>query len=212
VADSKGRYPDELRLRPGVSLTQTRFALSNFCLSNLGVEGQHLADALEFCVKIHLLQEALNAVAAEVHSRHPDRLPALIACVREANATDADASRAAPPPLPAAPPQPVAPASSAPAAPPARGLATKEQRREVSDPLHLVAGISLAQARFVLSEFCLDQFGARGQPLLDAIDRCTDIGTLQKILTRLGSEVEQRSRASLPKLLECVREINETSG
>jgi len=40
VADSKLRYPDELRLKPGVSLSQTRFALANFCLSHFGADGQ----------------------------------------------------------------------------------------------------------------------------------------------------------------------------
>ena len=64
----------------------------------------------------------------------------------------------------------------------------------------------------MLSEFCLDLFGSRGQPLLEAIERCNDVGTLQVVLNRIGSEVEQRHPDRLPKLRECVREINETSG
>jgi len=76
-----------LRLKSGVSLTQTRFALSHFCLSNLGADGQHFAGALEFCVDTNLLQEALNAITAEVRSRYPDRLPGLIACARPTRRT-----------------------------------------------------------------------------------------------------------------------------
>ena len=205
VSDSKARSPDELRLKSGVSLTQARFALSHFCLGNLGADGQHFAEALEFCVDTSLLQQALDAITAEVRSRYPDRLPGLIACVREANTTDADAGAPAPPSGVAAT------AASSPADVPPRRPAPIQKPRDAAEPLRLVAGVSLAQARFALSEFCLDQFGPRGQPILEAIDRCRDLGSLQKLLRQIAAEVEGRRRDSLPKLLECVREINETS-
>jgi len=200
VADSKARYADDLRLNSGVSLSQTRFALSNFCLSNLGADGQHFADALELCTNLSLLQEALNTIAADVRSRCPDRMPALIASVREANATDAAAEL------------PAAAATSAPAAPPSRSAAPTQPQRDAGDPLRLVAGVSLAQARFTLSDFCLDHFGSRAQPLVDAISDCIDLSSLQKILSRIGTEIKERHRNSLPELLECVRQINDTSG
>lgn len=199
MPDSKGHHLDDLRLRSGVSVTQTRFALSNFCLSNLGVDGQYFADALEFCIDTNLLQEALNAISADVGSRCPDRLPALIACVREANATDADTGAPAPP------------AASGAAADPPRRPVPLQTQQVATDPLRLVAGVSLVQARFALSDFCLDQFGSRGQPLVEAIERCTDLGRLQELLSRISTQVQERHRGSLPKLLECVREINETS-
>jgi hypothetical protein len=200
VADSKARYADRLRLKSGVSLSQTRFALSNFCLSNLGADGQHFADALELCTNANLLQEALNAIAADVRSRCPDRMPALIDSVREANATDAAADLTA------------APAPSERAAPPAWSAAPPQPPADAGDPLRLVAGVSLAQARFALSDFCLDHFGSRSQPLVDAINDCIDLSTLQKILSRIGTEIKERHRESLPRLIECVREINDTSG
>jgi hypothetical protein len=205
VSDSKARSPDELRLKSGVSLTQTRFALSHFCLSNLGSDGQHFAEALEFCVDTSLLQQALDAISDEVRSRYPDRLLGLIACVREANATDADAAAPVPPSSVAAT------AAAAPADVAPRRPAPTQKPQDAAEPLRLVAGVSLAQARFALSEFCLDQFGPRAQPLLEAIDRCRDLGSLQKLLSQIAAEVEGRRRDSLPKLLECVREINETS-
>jgi hypothetical protein len=200
VADSKARFADQLRLKSGVSLSQTRFALSNFCLSYLGADGQPFADALELCTTASLLQEALNAIAADVRSRCPDRMPALIASVSEANATDADAEPTA------------APARSAPTAPPARSAAPTQPRADARDPLRLAAGVSLAQARFALSDFCLDHFGSRSQPLVDAINECIDVSSLQKILSRIGTEIKERHRDALPRLLECVREINDTGG
>jgi hypothetical protein len=201
VADSKARYADQLRLKSGVSLSQTRFALSNFCLSNLGADGQPFADALELCTTASLLQEALNTIAADVRSRCPDRMPALLASVSEANATDADADPTAAMPR------------SAPAAPPARSATpTQPRAAEAGDPLRLAAGVSLAQARFALSDFCLDHFGSRSQPLVDAINDCIDVSSLQRILSRIGTEISERHRDALPRLLDCVREINDTGG
>jgi len=211
VADSKLRYPDELRLKPGVSLSQTRFALANFCLSHFGADGQYYADVIELCIDASRLQEALNTIVTEVAKRCPDRMPALAACVREANDTDLESSasglRAAPRGTPQA--QPAArtsaapPAGAAPRAAPTRPAAS-------TDPLRLAPGVSLAQSRFALSEFCLDQFGARSQPLVDAINGAADLSGLQLLLSRIGAEVKEHHRDALPKLIDCVREINAT--
>jgi hypothetical protein len=215
VADSKNRFPDELRLKAGVSLSQTRFALANFCLSHFGADGQYYADVLELCADAPRLQEALNIITAEVAKRCPDRLGALTACVREANDTDLESSgttlpRAAPPAAPAPVPRPAqapaprgaAPRGAAPPAPPARPAPA---------PLQLAPGVSLAQARFALADFCLDQFGARGQALVDAINAGGDVRAIQGALNRIATEVKEHRRDALEKLLECVREINATS-
>ncbi|HEV2284957.1 MAG TPA: hypothetical protein VGR80_02850, partial [Steroidobacteraceae bacterium] len=94
--------PDELRLRSGVSLSQTRFALANFCLTHFGADGQYYADVIELCVDALRLQEVLNIITTEVAKRCPERMPVLVACVHEANDTDPESSgttrpRAAPP-------------------------------------------------------------------------------------------------------------------
>jgi hypothetical protein len=225
VADSNDRYSDDLRLKAGVSLSQTRFALSNFCLNNFGADGQYFADVIELCVDADRLQEALHTIGAEVRSRCPDRLPALAACVREANETDGETSApaaTAPPSATRLAPQARKPPAQAkrvgnlppvpvPAVPSRGASPTQRSRGAETDPLRLEAGVSNAQARFALSEFCLDQFGARGQQLVDAIDRCADVTALQKILSRIGADIQERHRDSLPKLIDCVREINETS-
>ena len=80
-----------------------------------------------------------------------------------------------------------------------------------TDPLQLKASISLAHARFALSEFCLDQFGARAQRFMDAIDGCRDVAALQKVLLLIFADVQERHRERLPKLIDCAREINETA-
>jgi hypothetical protein len=219
------RYFDDVRLKAGVSLSHARFTLSNFCLNNFGADGQYLADLMDFCVDTRQLQEVLNTVRDEVRSRFPDRLPALAACVLVANETAAETS--APrvtPPVPRAPlaPPPVlkraaqGAAIGSTAGVPARAVAPRSVvqpqplQGAATDPLRLEAGVSLAQARFALSEFCLDQFGARAQQLMDAIDRCADVAALQKVLNLIGADVQERHRECLPKLIDCVREINET--
>jgi hypothetical protein len=215
VADSKNRFPDELRLKPGVSLSQTRFALANFCLSHFGADGQYYADVIELCADAPRLQEALNIITAEVSKRFPDRLGLLTACVREANDTDLESSgttlpRAAPPAAAASPPRPAqapAPRGATPrGAPPAATPA-----RPTPGPLQLAPGVLLAQARFTLADFCLDQFGAGSQALVDAINAGGDVRTIQGALNRIATEVKEHHRDALEKLLECVREINATS-
>jgi len=221
VTDSKLRHMEELRLKPGVSLSQTRFALANFCLSHFGADGQYYADVIDLCVDASRLQEALNSIATEVGKRCPDQMPALAACVREANDTDLESSasglRAAP--RVAAQSQPAsrtaAPASrtAAPAsrtAAPAASRAAPARPAAAADPLRLAPGVSLAQGRFTLSEFCLNQFGARSTALVDAINASADLSGLQAQLGRVVAEVKENRREALAELLECVREINST--
>ena len=76
------------RLKLGVSPSQARFALANFCLDQFGTDGQHLADLVDVCSDVAALQQVLNAIRIEVDNRCPDRLPALVVCVREINETD----------------------------------------------------------------------------------------------------------------------------
>jgi hypothetical protein len=221
----------ETRLKFGVSPTQARFALSNFCMDQLGAEDRYLVDTLSLCNDVMTLQEVLNSIRAEVDERFPDRLPALFDCVREINETD----EAAVPTTPSAPTQerrassratpgfPVAPAPAAnkstankpaPSKPvwdkttlddkPASGGAS-------ADPMRLETSVSLAQARFILSEFCLNQFGVRGQDLVDAVNRCRDVVALQKVLILIRTEVINHHRERMPALAVCVRDINETA-
>jgi hypothetical protein len=210
MADSRAHFPHELRLRSGVSLIETRTGLTNFCLSHFGADGQYYADVIELCADASRLQEALNIIAAEVAKRCADRMPVLIACVRAANDTDPESSgitrqRTA------------APAAARPAPSPAvgsatpRGTAPAPPARPAPAPLQLAAGVSVAQARLALANFCLEQFGPRSQALVDAIDAAGDVRAMQAVLNRVVAEVKANHRDSLGQLLECVREINATS-
>ena len=228
--DSNNRYFDDVHLKAGISSSHTRFSLSNFCLNNFGAEGQYLADLVDFCADTHQLQEALNTIREEVRSRFPDRLPMLVACVRDANETAVESDAPIAPKVAAvAVPSPALrpPAlkrvvggvvmGMAPAAAPARVAAPRSMvlpqssPGAVTDPLQLRAGVSLAHARFVLSEFCLDQFSARAQQFTDAIEGCRDVVALQKVLDLISADVQQRHGDRLPKLIDCARDINETA-
>lgn len=195
----------ELRLKFGISPTQARFALSNFCMDNFGAEERYLVDAVSLCSDVMTLQEVLNSIRGEVDERFPDCLPALFDCVREINETD----EAAAPPTASAPPVPDRRASvRAPASPPS---AKKPAPSEPADPMHLDSAVSLAQARFTLSEFCLNQFGVRGQEFVDAVNHCRDVVGLQKVLSSIRTEVLNHHGDRLPALAASVREINETA-
>jgi hypothetical protein len=85
VADS---VSERLRLKPGISPSQARFALSNFCLDQFGTNGQDLAEAVGFCTDVDSLQMALDNIRTEVKKLFPERRAALVACVREINETD----------------------------------------------------------------------------------------------------------------------------
>jgi hypothetical protein len=214
VADFKV-HPEALRLRAGVSLSQTRFALSNFCLTHLGAGGQYFVDIIEFCSDAHQLQEVLNAIRNDLSARSPNLLAALSECVREANETDSESSPGVTASKPGAVPRspPTAPAasprgSSAPPRPAAPATGQAPRRAEAGA---LRPGISLAQARFSLTEFCLDELGAKGQQLVDAIGGCADLGALQKVVALIGAEVQANHPASAQRLAACLREINDTA-
>ncbi len=217
----------DLRLKFGVSPSQARFALSNFCMDEFGTDGQYLVDALSLCNDIMSLQEALNSIRSEIDERFPDRLPALAACIRELNETDdapptdspAQAQAPAARPVPVKPvpakPAPVKPAPVKPApvkpAPTAAAKPAAASSGHGSDPMRLESGISLAQARFSLSEFCLNQFGVQGQDFVDAVNRCSDVPSLHKTLNLIRTELLNQHRDRLPLLIACVREINDTA-
>jgi hypothetical protein len=207
----------DLRLNFGISPSQARFALSNFCMDEFGTEGQFLVDAVSLCTDIMSLQEVLNSIRSEIEEQLPGRMPALITCVRELNDTDDASSTGShaqpeatppkigmpkPPTLKVVPPQP-APSRPAPAQKPAAA--------EAGDPMRFDAEISLSQARFMLSEFCLNQFGVQSQEFVDAVNRCGDVAGLQKVLSLIRTEMLNRHRDRLPQLQACVREINDTA-
>jgi hypothetical protein len=219
-ADSARAARRELRLNFGISPSHARFALSNFCMDEFGTDGRYLVDAVSLCTDVMSLQEVLNSIRAEVAERFADRLPALVVCVREINETD-DTSptgshvQSAAPAAKAASSQPApgkpVPARVSPDITPASAQKPGASGGHGPDRLRLEAGISLAQARFALTEFCLNQFGVQGQEFVDAVNRCGDVPGLQKVLGLIRTDLFNRHRDRLPLLVACVREINDTA-
>jgi hypothetical protein len=72
-------------------------------------------------------------------------------------------------------------------------------------------GVSVSQARFVLCDFCLDQFGMKAQPLIDAINATGDVQELQHVLDSVTAEIRKHCGDQLPALTARVREINQSS-
>jgi len=107
-----------------------------------------------------------------------------------------------PPILKVVPPAPTAGRSA---------LSSKPAAADAADPMRLDGEISLSQARFMLSEFCLNQFGVQSQEFVDAVNRCGDVASLQKVLSLIRTEMLNRHRDRLPLLIACVREINDTA-
>jgi hypothetical protein len=201
----------DLRLKFGISPSQARFALSNFCMDEFGTEGQYLVDAVSLCSDVISLQEVLSSIRSEVDESCPNRLPALMLCVREINETDENTGSS---PIPdAVKPAAPMPKPAANAAPPIRPAYVKAvpAPAAATDPGKLELNVSLAQGRFALSEFCLNQFGVRGQELVDAVNRCGDVPALQKVLNLIRTEVQSHYKERLPTLMACVREINDTA-
>jgi hypothetical protein len=213
-ADAARSGRRDLRLNFGISPSQARFALANFCMDEFGTDGQYLVDAVSLCNDVMSLQEALNSIRSEVNERRANRLPALIACVREINETDDSSAtgslEAAAPAMSPAPSKP-APARASPDPRPVPAQKPSASGSQGSDPLRLDPGISLAQARFALTEFCLNQFGVQAQEFADAVTRSGDVPGMQKVLNLIRNELFNHHRDRLPVLLACVREINDSA-
>jgi len=74
----------------------------------------------------------------------------------------------------------------------------------------LKSGVSLPEARFALSDFCLDCFGVAGQTTMNLLERCNDEDTLRKILAAIVTAVEKSHRGQLSVLAVVVEGINAT--
>jgi hypothetical protein len=77
-----------------------------------------------------------------------------------------------------------------------------------TEHLRLDAEVSPSQARFSLSDFCLDQFGVQGQALVDALNLSGNVAALQRVLYNIRVEVNRRCPERMPALIDCVRELN----
>jgi hypothetical protein len=73
-------------LEPGISLSQARFGLGDFCLDTFGIEAQHLIDAINTAGDIAALQRVINDLVARARlRRQEDLLAALRQRIRDIN-------------------------------------------------------------------------------------------------------------------------------
>lgn len=74
-----------LTLAAGVSLSQARFVLCDYCLDHFGMNAQPLIDAINAAGSLGALQKTLDHIAAEMQRNAKGELPALVERVREIN-------------------------------------------------------------------------------------------------------------------------------
>lgn len=76
---------------------------------------------------------------------------------------------------------------------------------------HLVGGIIISEAKFLLVDFCVDNFGTQSQAFVDEIRACSKEGELGFCLAKIVTAAKRQCPDRLPALLGLVAEINETA-
>lgn len=81
----------------------------------------------------------------------------------------------------------------------------------VEGKFYLAADISMSEAKFLLVDFCVDNFGIQSQALVDEIRACRAEKDLSTCLGKTFITAEMLCPDQLPALLELVKKINETA-
>lgn len=76
---------------------------------------------------------------------------------------------------------------------------------------HLASGIIISEAKFLLVDFCVDNFGTQSQAFVDQIRACSKEGELGFCLAKIVTAAKQQCPDRLPSLLGLVAEINDTA-
>ena len=76
---------------------------------------------------------------------------------------------------------------------------------------HLASGIIISEAKFLLVDFCVDNFGTQSQAFVDEIRACSREGGLGFCLAKIVATTRQQCPDRLPTLLGLVNQINETA-
>jgi len=71
--------------------------------------------------------------------------------------------------------------------------------------------IILSEAKFLLTDFAVDSFGAHSQPVVDEIRSCQSIADFRSCLNAVAAAVGKRCPAQLPTLYQVIGQINETA-
>ena len=88
---------------------------------------------------------------------------------------------------------------------PAPGITAPPQSLNLDDE------IILSEAKFLLSDFCVDSFGTQSKGFGEDIRACHDVEHIRLCLNQIFDLTGKHCPDRLPKLLEIVKEINDTA-
>ena len=77
--------------------------------------------------------------------------------------------------------------------------------------IHIDDEVILSEAKFLLTDFCVDSFGTSSQAYVDAIRACKSINDLRYQLNTILAAAEKQVPAQLPTLIKVIQEINATA-
>ena len=76
---------------------------------------------------------------------------------------------------------------------------------------YLKEDIILSEAKFLLTDFCVDCFGTQSQSFVDEISESKNVKSLLHCLRSIHAATEKQFPQQLSVLQDVVREINETA-
>ena len=91
------------------------------------------------------------------------------------------------------------------------GLARSTPGAGVGTHLHLDDEVIVSEAKFLLTDFCVDSFGTQSQAFVDAIRACKSVKDLRPQLNEVFAATEKFCPKQLPTLLDIITEINATA-
>jgi hypothetical protein len=77
--------------------------------------------------------------------------------------------------------------------------------------LHIDDEVILSEAKFLLTNFCVDSFGTKSQGFVDAIRSARSVSDLRHHLNAIHGAAEKSCPEQIPTLLGVIQEINSTA-
>jgi len=93
----------------------------------------------------------------------------------------------------------------------APGLARSTPGASVGNHLHLDDEVIVSEAKFLLTDFCVDSFGTQSQAFVDAIRTCKSVKDIRPQLNEVFAATQKFCPKQLPTLLDIITAINATA-
>jgi len=94
---------------------------------------------------------------------------------------------------------------------PAAATAPGASAPTADNRLQLESGFIISEAKFLLIDFCVDNFGTQSQGFVDEIGACSKEQALGFCLAKVFAAAQKQCPDRLPLLLDVVRTINDTA-